>query len=169
MNSGAQFAFRNMLREVYSAEAQLAVKLASISGAGISGELRRVLLHMREQSMGELVHLESMMAMLDESSPGEPWFAVSFLLIDVQDAAEAQQGVAREVGVAVSLAGIKHLEIARYQALQVWSQQQGLEAMSRQLRASLTGAVDMSRLLTSHAHRMARDSADELELLHTTH
>lgn len=144
--------FFSTLREVYSAESQLALMLPIVIEKGsISRGLRSVVEEAHARTHTQLVRLESIFALLEESCTSDPCCSISSLLVDAAEAAEAADAAARDVGTALALVGVKHMEIVRYQALHMWALNQGLQETGDQLRKSLLEELETARLLTLHA------------------
>jgi ferritin-like metal-binding protein YciE len=153
------------LRDLYSAEKQLAKALPKLSKAADSEELSTLLDEHLEETKGQIERLEQIFEELEVSSRGPACKGMKGLIAEGDHLIEEEGDPAVKDAAFISAAQrVEHYEIAGYGSARTFAQQLGLESIAKLLQESLdeekAADAKLNELAMSHVNVEALATTD---------
>jgi ferritin-like metal-binding protein YciE len=140
------------LRDVYSAERQMARSLGPFAQASASGVLRDALFRHRDQTLTQIDRLERVFEIIGRRSRGGCCGAISGVIDEIEDVIRRTgAGTIRDVGIIAAMKTAAQYEIARYGILVGWTERLGETEVSALLRLTLDEETAFQSLLDTIA------------------
>jgi len=150
--------FLHELRDLYSAEKQLAKALPKMAKAATNEDLRRSFEEHREETEAQITRLEEIFKELDASSRGPKCAAMEGLIEESKELLE-EDADPRVLDAALICAAqrVEHYEIAGYGCVRSLAQQLGMADLAEELQKTL----DEEKLTNEKLNELALGEVNE--------
>jgi ferritin-like metal-binding protein YciE len=147
--------FVHSLKDLYSAEKQLAESLPKMAKAAVSDELRRAFKDHLGQTQNQISRIESIFADRQKSPRGEKCVGMEGLIEEGQKVIESEmEGAVRDAALIAAAQRVEHYEIAGYGTARAFAEILGEENAYSLLSQSLEEESQTNENLTSLAKNM---------------
>jgi ferritin-like metal-binding protein YciE len=144
--------FMDLLKDLYSAEKQLAKALPKMAKAAHASDLKQAFQHHLAQTEGQVERLDQIFSDLESSPRGKKCVGMEGLIEEgnelMQENAEPD---VMDAGLIAAAQKVEHYEIASYGAVRTWAQQLGYDQAARLLQETLDEEGEANKTLTQIA------------------
>ncbi len=155
--------FVDELRDLYSAETQIAKALPKLVKAASSGELRAAFEHHLRETVGHVERLEQIFEMIGEKPKGETCEGIKGILEEGEKTMkDAREGPVRDEALISGAQRVEHYEMAAYGTVRTYAERMGQQQMVQLLQQTLEEekAADQKLTQVSNAvHQQVRLAA----------
>jgi ferritin-like metal-binding protein YciE len=141
--------FFHSLKDIYSAEKQIAKNLPKMAKAAGSAELRSAVEKHGQEADQQIERLETIFAQRDVAARPLRCEAMDGIISEAKDLmADVNDKFVRDAGMLSVAQAIKHYEISRYGTLIAWADQLGYQDASKLLREILVEEQATDQILS---------------------
>ncbi len=157
--------FEHALKDIYYAEKAIHKSLPKVIKAAQSAELKDALTAHRDETAGQIEHLEGIFEKLGVPAKGQKCEAIDGILAEVSSAIE-DFGDTSGCDAAIVYAGqaVEHYEITRYGTMRVWAEELGwsdIEAILATIRNEERAADEKMTALAEGSFNSIANEQDE--------
>ncbi|MBL8012249.1 MAG: ferritin-like domain-containing protein [Candidatus Omnitrophica bacterium] len=147
------------LKDIYSAEKQIARALPKLAKAVNSDELKTAIQEHLEQTEGQISRLEKIFKILGESSSGPKCKGMEGLLAEGEDFTKEEAAEAvLDAGIIVGAQKVEHYEIAAYGSLCTFAEILGYDEDLQLLKETLAEEEETDQRLTQIAQGLNHEA-----------
>ena len=144
--------FTHFLRDIYYAEKQVLKTLPKMARKADSDDLRQAFEHHREETEGQIEHLEKVFEIMGLKPRGVTCEAINGILEEGKEIMEdAEDADTRDAGMIAAAQAVEHYEITRYGTLVAWAKRLGMADAAKHLQANLDQEYQADRNLSKLA------------------
>ncbi len=126
------------MQDVYYAERQILKALPKMAKASGSEELKKALLHHREETQGQVERLQKAFDSLGKRARGITCEAINGLIEEGEEVIEEfPEGHVRDAGIVACAQAVEHYEMARYGTIVAWAKAVGADEVARLMQETL--------------------------------
>jgi ferritin-like metal-binding protein YciE len=155
--------FLHELKDLYSAETQIAKALSRMSRSASSADLRAAFEHHLKETEGHLQRLEQIFEMLNESPRGRTCEGIKGILEEGETLMkQAREGPLRDETAIAAAQRVEHYEMAAYGAARAYAEHLGKPQVAQMLDKTLDEEKTADRKLSEisdKVHRQVRRAA----------
>jgi len=136
------------LKDIYNAEQQLMKALPKLAKAAASDELRQAFEDHLKETKGQVVRLEAVCQMMDQSPKGKKCLGMEGLVKEAAEVIDEFEYPARDAGLISAAQRVEHYEMAAYGSVIAYAELLGQSEAIPLLQASLAEEKQADRKLT---------------------
>ena len=150
------------MRDLYSAENQLAKALPKVVKSVKSAELKALLKENLEQTKGQVLRLKEAFGHLGKKPTGQHCSGMEGCVEECQDAIEKDaEGANKDLGIIGAAGRVKHYEIAGYTVAVAFAKGLGLKEVASLLDQTLKEETAMAKALYAAVKPLLKQAASE--------
>lgn len=150
------------LKDIYSAELQLVKALPKLAKAAVADDLRQAFEEHLEQTRGQVVRLETIFEMMDQSPKGKKCMGMEGLVKEGAEMIEEFEDPARDAGLISAAQRVEHYEIAGYGSVIAYAELLGQSDAVSLLQESLAEENQADRKLSELAKNINDEANAEI-------
>lgn len=136
------------LKDIYNAEQQLVKALPKLAKAAASDELRQAFEDHLKETQAQVVRLEAVCQMMDQSPKGKKCLGMQGLVKEGAEVIDEFEDPARDAGLVSAAQRVEHYEMAAYGSVIAYAELLGQSEAIPLLQASLAEEKQADRKLT---------------------
>lgn len=152
--------YTDLLKDLYSAEKQIAKALPKMAKAAQSPDLQRAFNEHLKQTERQAERIEKIFSDLDGSPRGKKCVGMEGLIKEGDEAMKSAEKGAVDAALIAAAQKVEHYEISSYGTARTWAQRMGHDRAARMLQETLEEESRTNEKLTqiaeSHANMEAR-------------
>ena len=137
------------LKDLYSAEKQIARGLAKLAKAAKSPELKEALVSHLAETKGQIARLDEVFVILGKRAAGKTCLAMKGIVAECLEVlAEAGKGSVRDAALVAAIRRVEHYEMAGYASARAFSKSLAQKEITVLLDATLAEEIAADKTLT---------------------
>jgi ferritin-like metal-binding protein YciE len=154
--------FEDVLKDIYYAEKKILTALPKMAKAAQSSDLRAAFEKHERETEGQVVRLERVFSLLDQSPKGKKCEAIEGLVKEGQEGMKEFKGSpALDAALLATAQAVEHYEISRYGTLIAWAQRLEMQQAAKLLEQTLTEEKNTDEALTELAEAAINAEAQQ--------
>jgi len=147
------------LKDLYSAEKQIARGLTKLAKAAKSAELKEALLNHLAETKGQISRLDEIFVHLGKRAAAKPCLAMKGIVTEsLEVIVESGKGSVRDAALVAAIRRIEHYEMAGYVSVRAFSKSLGQKEITSLLDATLAEEIAADKKLSALSRQINLDA-----------